>query len=322
MLDRLRADVQGLAHPHGRMVGTPGHSEARAYLLGRIREAALEPYARGAYEFPYPAGEIKLTNVLARLPGARRSLPPVLIAAHYDTYGPLPGADDNASSIAIALSMVAPLRGRALHRDVIFAFFDAEEPPHFLTPTMGSIYYYEHQRDEPIHCAVVLDLMGHDVPIPGYENLLFALGMEGDKDLAAVIEKTPLPENLRVVAVPNHFVGDMSDHHVFRSHQRPYLFFSCGQWEHIHLAADTPEKLNYDKMKRMADYLVDIVAAVSAEPLVGPFEGYDSAPHELELMRKHAAPLAAQLGMPLETREDLRRFVETLGVRYGLMGDR
>jgi hypothetical protein len=322
MLEQLRADVANLAYTHGRMVGSPGHAAARDYILGRIRETALEPYARGAYEFPYAAGEIKFTNVLARLPGVRRSLPPILLAAHYDTCGPLPGADDNASAIAIALAMVAPLRERELHRDVIFAFFDAEEPPHFLTPTMGSTYYYEHQRDEPIHCAVVLDLMGHDVPIPGYEDMLFVMGMESDEDLAGVIEKTPLPEELRVAAVPNHYIGDMSDHHIFRLHQRPYLFFSCAQWEHIHSPTDTPDKLNYDKMKRMTEYLVDIVTAVSHEPLIGPFEGYDSAPHELALMNKHAAPLAQGLGMPLETREDMGRFVATLVDRYGLLTDR
>ena len=322
MLDRLRADVQNLALPHGRLAGTHGHAEARAYLLGRIRELALEPYARGSFEFPYAAGQVKLINVLARLPGVRRSLPPVLIAAHYDTCGPLPGADDNASAIAIALAMVAPLRERGLHRDVIFAFFDAEEPPHFLTPTMGSTYYYEHQRDEPIHCAIVLDLMGHDVPIPGYEDMLFALGAESDKDLAVVIERTLLPEGLRVAAVPNHFIGDMSDHHVFRLHQRPYLFFSCGQWEHYHLPTDTPEKLNYEKMARMTDYLVDVVSAVSAEPLAGPFEGYDSAPCELALMRKHASGLAAEMGFPLETRDNLQRFIEALVARFGLMTDR
>ena len=321
-VDQLRADVVNLAYSHGRMAGTPGHAQAREYILGRIQQVALEPYAHGAYEFPYPSGEIKLTNVLARLPGVRRSLPPILIAAHYDTCGPLPGADDNASAIAIALDMVAPLRERQLHRDVIFAFFDAEEPPHFLTPTMGSTYYYENQRDEPIHCAIVLDLMGHDVPIPEYEDMLFVMGMESDADFAGVIERTPLPEKLRVAAVPNRYIGDMSDHHVFRTHGRPYLFFSCGQWEHYHMPTDTPDKLNYAKMRRMSEYLVDVAAAVSVEPLIGPFEGYDSTPHELALMIKHAGALAAQLGLMLESQADLQRFVETLVMRYGLLTGR
>ena len=322
MIEQLRADVARLAQPYGRVVGTRAHADARAYLLERIRDVGLEPYAHGRFEFPYAAGEIKLINVLARLPGVRRSLPPVLVAAHYDTCGPTPGADDNASAIAIALDIVGPLRERALHRDIVFAFFDAEEPPHFLTPSMGSTHYYDHQRDEPIHCAVVLDLMGHAVPIPGHEDLLFTMGMESDRDFAAVIDRTEPPDGLRIITVPNHFIGDTSDHHVFRLRKRPYLFFSCGQWEHFHLPTDTPEKLDYEKMQRMAGYVTDVIAAVCTEPLAGPFEGYDAAPFELARTRRHMGSLADGMGMPLGSRDDLRRFVEALVTRYGLVTDR
>ncbi|HRI89362.1 MAG TPA: M28 family peptidase [Candidatus Hydrogenedentes bacterium] len=322
MIDQLREDVTKLALPHGRLIGTPGHAAARSYIVRRIHELALEPYAHGTYEFPYAAGEIKLINVLARLPGVRRSLPPVLVAAHYDTYGTIPGADDNASAIAIALAMVEPLRKKELHRDVIFAFFDAEEPPHFLKPSMGSIHYYEHQRDEPIHAAIVLDLVGHDVPIPGLADLLFVLGMESDEGMQTVIDHA-MPENgLRIVAVPNAFIGDMSDHHVFRTHQRPYLFFSCGHWEHHHLHSDTPEKLNYPKMAHIASYMVDVITKVAEEPLVGPFEAYDSLPKELEYLRRHTMHLADKLKMPLDSRDDMRAFVETLVTKYGLLTER
>ena len=43
---------------------------------------------------------------------------------------------------------------------------------------MGSIRFYEDQRREEIHCAILLDLVGHDVPVPGLEDLLFITGME------------------------------------------------------------------------------------------------------------------------------------------------
>lgn len=322
MIEQLREDVERLSLPQGRMVGTRGHADAREYLLRRIHESALEPYAHGAYEFPYASGQIKLVNMLARLPGVRRSLPPVLIAAHYDTCGPMPGADDNAAAVAIAFAMVRPLRELELHRDIVFAFFDAEEPPHFLTQTMGSTHFYEHQREEPIHCAIVLDLIGHNVPIPGLEDLLFVMGMESDVDLAGVIERTHPDTGLRIAAVPNAFVGDMSDHHVFRIHQRPYLFYSCGQWEHYHLPTDTPEKLNYEKMARIAAYLVDVVGAASAEPLAGPFEGYDSLSTELSLLNRHAGALAEKLGVKLGSRPAMQQFVERLVVQYGLLTDR
>jgi len=322
MIEQLRKDVETLATPGGRMAGTPGHAEARKYIVRRCREEGLEPYHNGSFELPYAEGEIQLTNVIGGLPGTRPELDPLLVAAHYDTCGPFPGADDNAAAIAIALASVDGVRRRTPERTVLFAFFDAEEPPHFLTPMMGSTYFYNHQRRGQIHCAIVLDLIGHDVPIPGKEDLLFVMGMESDPALEEVVLACEPSSGIRTVATLNRYVGDMSDHHVFRMNQRPYLFLSCGQWEHYHLPTDTPEKLNFPKMAHHAAYLIDLVAAVSSTELAGPFEGYDTTSTELALMRKHVGDLAGQLGVPLDNRGQLEALVFQLVTRYGLLADR
>lgn len=321
MIEQLKDDVRRLATPQGRMVGTRGHAEARAYLIRRIREIGLTPYADERFEYPY-GGQAALVNVLARLEGTAPDAAPVLLAAHYDTCGAMPGADDNASAIAIAFAIADLLRMLPPERPVIFAFFDGEEPPHFLTPTMGSTCFYEYQRTGPIHCAVVLDLMGHAVPVPGLEDTLFVLGMESDPGLETVIRQTQPRAGLRIAAVPNRVIGDMSDHHIFRINRRPYLFFSCGQWEHYHMPTDTPEKLDYEKMERMAVYLAGVVEKVSSTRLDGPFEGYDSSGTELELMRKHADGIAKLLGLPLANTRDMERLVHTMIERFGLLTER
>lgn len=322
MLDSLKEDVIRLATPRGRMVGTHGHVEARQYLLDRCRELGLEGYHRDSYELAYAEGDIRLTNVLAVLPGSEPELAPVLIAAHYDTCGPLPGADDNASAIAIALASAPLLRARALRRSVIYAFFDAEEPPHFHTPMMGSTYFYEHQMVSPVHCALVLDLLGHDVPVPGMEDLVFIMGMESDPGLERVVRGCEAEPGMRTMMTLNRYVGDMSDHHVFRLNERPYLFLSCGQWEHYHLATDTPEKLNYAKMAAITSYLVRLTAAVAEETLAGPFEGYDTTETELSFMRQHAGHIASRLGISLDTRRGLEQLVFYLVSTYGLLTER
>ena len=51
----------------------------------------------------------------------------------------------------------------------------------------------------------------------------------------------------------------MSDQGVFRSNGVPYLFLSCGRWPHYHARTDTPNRLNYRKMHRIAAYLTTIV---------------------------------------------------------------
>lgn len=322
MIAQLRKDVEQLAVPGGRMPGTTAHIAARQYIIARARETGLEGYAGGSFELPYGEGEIQLTNVIGRLPGRRPELPPVLIAAHYDTCGTTPGADDNASAIAIALSAVDPLRKARLDRSVLFAFFDAEEPPHFLKPTMGSTYFYEHQRREEIHCAIVLDLVGHDLPAPTLENALIILGMESDPGLEGVVRACDPSPGLSTLVTLNRYIGDMSDHHIFRINKRPYLFLTCAQWEHFHMPTDTPDKLNYEKMAHISAYTVRAAIGVASATLNGPFEGYDTTETELYFLRKYARPIADALGNPMLSRTDLESMVSLLASEGGLLTGR
>ena len=57
----------------------------------------------------------------------------MLLGAHYDTCDSLPGADDNAAAVAVLLDVAAQMPHETLERSVMLAFFDAEEPPHFLS---------------------------------------------------------------------------------------------------------------------------------------------------------------------------------------------
>jgi Zn-dependent M28 family amino/carboxypeptidase len=76
-------------------------------------------------------------NVIARFGPASEQL--VVIGAHYDAYGGLPGADDNASGVAglielgVLLGKNPPKKTR-----VELVAYTLEEPPHFRTHEMGS----------------------------------------------------------------------------------------------------------------------------------------------------------------------------------------
>jgi hypothetical protein len=256
-------------------------------------------------------------NVVGLLRGRKPELPPVLLAAHYDTCGPFPGADDNAAAMAILLACVEPLRAAGLERSVVFAFFDAEEPPFHLTPAMGSIRFYEDQRTGPIHAAIVLDLCGHDVAAPTFEDLLFVMGAESDPELGGVVEAARPREGIRVIATLNRYVGDMSDHHIFRVNKRPYLFLSCGRWPHYHQPTDTIDKLNFDKMAAVAAYVSQLAHETAARELRGPFEGTDPVETELRLIGETAGPLLNALGFSPQTRADIDAMVPALMQQMG-----
>lgn len=94
----LREHVKVLASSEGRAVGTPGHKRARKYLSAVLRQFRLSPYSGESYDLVHHTETEELVNVLAVAPGRNREEQPVLIGAHYDTFGALPGADDNAPS--------------------------------------------------------------------------------------------------------------------------------------------------------------------------------------------------------------------------------
>jgi hypothetical protein len=313
----LRGDVEALATPAGREAGSPGHERARDYLLGRLDDLGLQPYGDQGFSLQYRVGRVDFANLVSVVPGSDRSLPPLLLGAHYDTAGPLPGADDNAAAVAIALAVAERLRTAPVQRDVVVALFDAEEPPYYLTEAMGSNWFYEHQRHGDFQAALILDLVGHDVPLPALADLLFITGMESSPCLETAILGTSVPDGLRIVTALNRYVGDVSDHHAFRMGGTPYLFFSCGRWEHYHAPTDTPDKLNYQKMAATVDLLEALLRNLADLGQCVPDPDCDTTPTDLMLMKASLGPIAKELGYQLESRADID---EVAGMLGGLLG--
>ena len=307
------------------MVGSAGHARARAYLERRLGELGLAPYRGDSYALSYrnPRARVESHNMVGVLPGRERRLPPVLIGAHYDSVIAAPSADDNAAAIAIALSSAEVLTATDRARDVVIALFDAEEPPYFLGPAMGSIRFCEDQADaRGFHAAIVMDLVGHDfaLPRPEVANLLVATGIESSGALPALIDACPRPARLPLAVVHNDVVGDMSDHHAFRVRGVPYLFLSCGRWAHYHRETDTPDRLAWGKMALIRDYLVSLTGALAETDLAAP--PVDTTAMEIRYLEAALGPiLPAVLALlrmsSLKTRSDLVRLaigLQSLGV--------
>src|SRR5262245_4348895 len=136
---RLRPFIERLCSSQcaGRAPGSAGGRAARGLVMEAFRQAGLEPV-----EQPVPG--CGGANVLASLKGERDRW--VLVAAHYDHLGQAGGhtyhgADDNAAAVAILIELARALRDNPPEgRSVLFAAFDGEEPPHFLSEGMGSEY--------------------------------------------------------------------------------------------------------------------------------------------------------------------------------------
>ncbi|HEY5997770.1 MAG TPA: M20/M25/M40 family metallo-hydrolase [bacterium] len=167
--ERMLGDVRALADPGlcGRGFGAPELDRAAELIAAAFAAAGLRPGGDGGTWFQAfaasggaPAREASLKNVVGVLPGSRPELPRALlvIGAHYDHLGlgdpgclpenrgrTHPGADDNASGVAVMLELARTLWKEAPPaRTVVFVAFAGEEQgrlgsKHFLSrPEYGA----------------------------------------------------------------------------------------------------------------------------------------------------------------------------------------
>lgn len=333
LVSALRADVDAMCLPDGRMVGSPGHGIVRERLARRLREIGCEPWSGTSFELPYGNGGTSFCNLIGVIKGRNPRLAPILVGAHYDSAIAAPCADDNAAAVAIALAVgECVAESQALEHDLVVALFDAEEPPYFRSPMMGSIRFWEDQRDgRAVHAAVVMDLVGHDVVIERVARgpiatlnqllapLLFVTGTESHPGLRQVHERAGTVDGLSLVPTLNRYVGDMSDHGIFRANGVPYFFLSCGHWPHYHQDTDTPDFLNYEKMDRIARQVLACAAALDGAELPQTGREQFAETLDLEISRLRVAlasgwePMLAHCGLEAVTsRAEMDRLVSSL----------
>jgi Zn-dependent M28 family amino/carboxypeptidase len=303
-------DVRSLcAHPH-RAVGGSGHAAARDFLARRFAELGLEPYDGDGFALPYVHQRQRFENLVAVVPGRDRTAAPLLLAAHYDTVPSTPGADDNAAAIAIVLEVAARWSAVPGARPLVVASFDAEEPPYFHGPAMGSTHFVGHQQRRDVHAAFVLDLVGHTVPLPGLAELLAIMGSESHPELADAVAARVPESAMALVTLPNRFMPDMSDHHAFRLARRPYLFLTGGHGPDYHRSGDVPERIDVRRLARTVDD-VEALARDVAERELGAASEHDTGRRDLAHLRRALGRARADV-LGLRAERDLERVVRQM----------
>lgn len=201
-----------------------------------------------------------------------------LIGAHYDAVAGTPGADDNASALAVLLTTagaVGPLD------ELCFVAFNGEEEDR--AGSRAFVRRLDRNRLEQVHILEMVgfrsrkpDSQGNPVPplaIPTVGNFLGLVGTHHsrhvlDHVLHSAGHSTIPVYGLYLPDVPLESISKMAPH-VFRSDHAP--FWEAGvpalMWTdtaefrnpHYHLPSDTPETLDYDFMAEVARLLVLVV---------------------------------------------------------------
>ena len=278
--DRIRSHVQMLAVTIG------GRDAVRYDALRRAAryiEAELRSYSYTPEQQLFSAAGKQFENIEAEQRGTEHATNIVVIGAHYDTAGGLPGANDNGSGVAAGLELARMFRNQKRRTTIRWVFFANEEPPYFQTPAMGSYVYAKRcrERGENIVAMLSLETIGYysdqagsqSYPLgfhPGYPNRGNFLGFVADLKSAGLLRKAPksfrgatsLPAEGAAAPALIPGVG-WSDHWAFWQFGYRALMLTDTapfRYPYYHTAEDTPEKLDYDRLARA---FTGIAAAVS-----------------------------------------------------------
>jgi aminopeptidase N len=281
---RLKQTVNTLSAPtmEGRGPGTQGLNASAEFIRKQFREAGLKSGVEdGSFiqEFPYiPVGsgkEILLRNVIGVLQGMSSATQEVIVVgAHYDHlgYGPAfslaegeqkhalhPGADDNASGIAVLLELARYFGTREfrLRKRILFVAFSGEEEG-----DLGSRYYVAHPVMPLANTTTMINL---DMVGRVRDNTIGIAGNKSGDSLDAILNVAAAGSPLILMRGGEEYPDD-SDHAPFASAAIPILYVCSGSHDDRHKPSDTADKIND---KGMAD-VANLVSAVIQRLLESP----------------------------------------------------
>ena len=221
----------------------------------------------GQTDLHHVHSEVK--NVAGVLPGeGPLADEAVVLTAHYDHLGygsrstlpSLPtaiyhGADDNASGVAVVLEVARSLaqRKEKLHRTVIFVLFTGEE---------WGFWGSSHYVNDPIvpmsktAANVNLDMVGRL-----HDEFLQINSVGTGQGFGKMLDELDRPYGFHLLKVPG--ASGRSDQAAFYAKRVPDIHFITGKHPDYHKPSDTFDKVNVPGMRRIADYVQDVVVKLA-----------------------------------------------------------
>ncbi len=283
---RLRRHLEVLSVEIGPRAPFLGDALDRAEAhVHRALAAAGLAVERQTYDF---RGR-EVANLLAANAAARASPDFWLLGAHYDSVPTSPGADDNASAVAVLLAF-AEIAAR-LPIPIVCAAFTMEEPPAFMTGLQGSRVFLETfpGARRRIRGAIVLEMVGYTAPRQHYPPVLRwagypergdFIGIVGDRRsrrfgrrvLAGFRRNPDLPVESLFVPLRGRLLPAtrLSDHASFWDAGIPAVMITDTAFfrnPNYHRPSDTIDTLDFGFMARLVDSLrLAFETLAAAEP--------------------------------------------------------
>ncbi len=264
--EQMLEHIISLAGPQmqGRGLGTAGLDQAANYIAEQFAAAGLQP-VDGSYLQRWQAelpeqGRLNLVNIIGMIPGANNELShqPLVVGAHYDHLGIdpdsgsfYPGADDNASGIAVLLEVASKLsRAFTPQRPILFVAFTAEE-----AGLLGSQYFVENPPGGlvagNIFAMINLDAVGR---LEGRSLQVF--GSDSAYEWPFMAQGIGF-----TIGVDSEFPQTIasSDHVSFLNAGVPAIHLFSGTHNDYHRLSDTADKIDSDGLSDVALWLEEAV---------------------------------------------------------------
>jgi Zn-dependent M28 family amino/carboxypeptidase len=207
----------------------------------------------------------------------------IVVGAHYDSYGGLPGADDNASGVAGLIELARLLSSARLPTRVELVAYTLEEPPFFRTEHMGSMVHAAKLKSNGVRvrAMISLEMIGffsdrpgsQHYPVPGMgliypdeANYIAVVGSLGEIGLVRRVKKAmvqagdlPVWSTNAPAMVPGI---DFSDHASYWEQQYPAVMVTDTAFyrnRNYHRPTDLADTLDYKRMAKVVDQVYGAV---------------------------------------------------------------
>ncbi len=266
-VEHLKRHVESIAFDRNPYEGYAKLEQAAQYIKREFVRAGLDVKEDS---FEWEGKSYK--NIVAEKKGRTSPGRVFIVGAHYDTIPGTPGADDNASAVAVLLEIARNIQSVSLEGTVRLIAFTLEE-----YNFVGSARYVENlkKEKEEILGMISLEMVGFTGPrqdyppyldpkyYPNTGDFIAIVGNERSQKLLERVRqsfKTHIPElPLEFVLVPGN--GEemeevrLSDHSTFWDQGLPALLVTDTSFmrnPNYHLPSDKIETLNFEFMQKVA----------------------------------------------------------------------
>lgn len=156
----LALHLQQIVRERDPFLATAGHFYVQQYIGQQL--AQWGTVQRHSFQFQGASYDNLILDLAGTTPQA-----PILIGAHYDTVPGSPGADDNATGIAVLLELARSFASNPARHPIRFVAFDLEE-----YGLIGSSAYADHlkQQQQPLRLMISLEMLGYCDSTPGSQR--------------------------------------------------------------------------------------------------------------------------------------------------------